>query len=714
MYHQSPLNASSKPKNLIFKQSTQSIQRITKKHDTTLLNHEQNHHDCHHGHCNHSHFHAENHKLKAIIGLAWGFGQFLLPLSMPFLSISNAIVTLYLGLSVYKSAWQALNERQIVMTTLYAISTLSILCVSIFSYFIPWLPMMSEAAPLILGFWHLGEFIENQLVSKINQKLNVTDCLLPKATIKGTPNKSINIKKINPNDILIINNGEVIPVDGILNTPSTISTTRIDGSPFPKTLEVGALLKSGMSVVGDTSFIEMQATHNYDESYLSKVAKNIKKAHLEKAPIELLANKILSFFIPGLISIAITSSIVIACYFGPVAAIQCVISVLVSACPCALSLITPMAVKIGMQKASEKGIHFKNGKDLQAASQINDVVFDLNGTLTEGKFEIMDLNITDETLLPLVAALESHSKHPVAKVIQDYIENQRPVEHQSIHITQIDKTHHAGIKAVINGDTLMIGNSDFLKYHNIPIQTDKENFSQFIVKNGMVVGTILLHDALRQDAIATVQKLQQMGKTVHICTGTDKKYVERYAEILKIMPEHIFTNADDKKTKESYIRQLQANHRKVAMVGDAFNDAGAVAYADIGIAVKSVIGDKITEEQASITVPKGMLFSIVSALDVAEKTSSNIFQNLMISLSYNSVITIIASGAFLAIGISINPIVGVALMILESVIIFSNLLRFKNQDTVSLVKEKSLFSSNHFFDADGPKICIEPSRKLTT
>lgn len=658
---------------------------IKPKYDThSLLIPEHHHHECHHDHCHHEHFSAENHKIKALIGLAWGFSQFLLPFAMPIITALNTAVTLYLGLTVYQSALLALNERQIVMTTLYAISTLSILLVSIASCFIPWLPMMSEAAPLILGFWHLGEFIENQLVSKINKKLEVTDCLKPEVIVKGNPDRTINIKKIKPNSTLIIHNGEVIPVDGILNTASLINTTRINGSPSPKSFEIGDSLKSGMSVVGDTPFIEMLVTHNYYQSYLSKVSKNIKRAHQEKAPIELLANKILSYFIPGLISIAITSGIVISSIFGPIAAIQCVISVLVSACPCALSLITPLAVKIGMHKASEQGIHFKNGKDLQAAAKISDIVFDLNGTLTQGKIEVSQLTIDEPTLLPLIAALESHSNHPVAKSIQYYIEQQDIQSSIPIEISHIDKTHHSGIKACINGDEYMIGNLNFLRHHQIPTDINTENTNHFIVKNKAIVGQIILHDQLRQDAVETVKKLQQLGKTVHICTGANLTAEEQkhYAKVLNIKSEDILINTSNFQ-KAAYIKQLQTKNLKVAMVGDGFNDIIAIASADISIAVQSRIGDKITQENASITIPKGVLYSIVSALDVADKTSSNIYQNLLISLTYNSVITVIASGAFLALGIDLNPILGVALMILESVIIFCNLLRFKNQSIES-------------------------------
>ncbi|HAT1923008.1 TPA: HAD-IC family P-type ATPase [Legionella pneumophila] len=658
-------------------------------------------HDHSHGHGHHHGHHHENHWIKAALGLIWGIGLLVLSIgtfNIPLIAYYiitglTALMTLYLGHTVYQSAWQALKEKKWDTTTLYSISTLTILVVSIASVFIPGLPMMFEAAPLVLGFWHLGEGIEHTLVGKINKKLDVRDCVPPLVLLKGTPNREISVKTLIPNDMIIVKKGQVIPVDGVLTQKALLYTTRIDGSPKLKEFQPGDVVKAGMQLADHIPSLEMQVTKTYQNSYLSLIAENINKANDEKAPIEMFADKVLKYFIPGLIAVALLSGIVIGSLFNPALAIQCVISVLVSACPCALSLITPMAVKIGMKKASENGIHFNNGKALQAAADIDTVVFDLNGTLTQGKMVVKSLHITDKKYLRPIALLESQSDHPVAKIIKSYMEQQDTASTEPLEITSIDKSHHSGMKGIINGEVFMIGNKDMLSVNGIT-SFDKpydnpENGSVYIVRGTTVIGQIALTDPLREDAIATVKQLKRLGKSVHICTGADQASAEKYAALLGIPKDNICANTVGAVTKTgevsktSYIQQLKKKGFKVAMVGDAANDATAIAYSDIGIAVKSSIGDSITEQHAGIVVQQGLLFPIATAFDVAKKTKQNIFQNLFVSLSYNSTITLVAAGLFVALGFALNPVLGVALMVLESTIVLTNLYLFKQQEIVS-------------------------------
>ncbi|AHE65878.1 ATPase, P-type transporting, HAD superfamily, subfamily IC [Legionella oakridgensis ATCC 33761 = DSM 21215] len=605
----------------------------------------------------------------------------------------TALMTLYLGRSVYQSAWRSLFEKKWDTTTLYAISTLTILVVSFVSLFVPGLPMMFEAAPLVLGFWHLGEGIEHTLIGEISKKLDVRDCVPPIVLLKGNPNQKISVKTLIPNDVIIVTGGSVIPVDGVLTTDALLYTTRIDGSPDLKKFKAGDVVKAGMRLADHIPSLNMRVTKTYQNSYLSLIARNINQANAEKAPVEVFANKVLKYFIPALLAIALVSGIVIGLLFNPALAIQCVISVLVSACPCALSLITPLAVKIGMKKASEQGIHFNNGKALQAAANIDTIVFDLNGTLTQGKMVIHNLRITDKKFLRHIALLESQSDHPTAKIIKSYIEGQSIVSDEPLEITSVDKSHHSGIKGKINGEVFMIGNQDMLLANGIT-HIDKpydnpENGSIYIVREGTVIGQISLTDPLREDAIATVAQLKRLGKTVHICTGSDKTSAEKYATLLGISKDNICANAVGAATKPgevpktSYIQQLKSRGRKVAMVGDAANDITAIAYSDVGIAVKSNIGDDITQQHAGIVIQQGLLFPIATAFDVAEKTKQNIFQNLFVSLAYNSTITLIAAGLFVALGFTLNPALGVALVILESTLVLANLYRLKQQEVVS-------------------------------
>jgi Cu2+-exporting ATPase len=680
------------------------------KKNKTHHHHEHEHHHHHsHGHSHdhhHEHYH-ENHWLKAAIGLLWG--AVLLALSATGFSIPagiyyaitgfTSLMTLYLGHNVYRSAWNSFRESKWDMTTLYTISTLSILVVSIASVLIPGLPMMFEAAPLVLGFWHLGEGIEHTLIDQINKKLDVLDCLPAKVLLKGQVDKKVSVKKLAPEDLIVIQKGEVIPVDGVLTSDALLYTTRIDGSPELKSFKKGDKVKSGMSLADHIPSLEMRVTETYKNSYLSLVAKDIKKANEEKAPIELIANKILDYFIPGLLITAAVSGVVISSLFGIAPAIQCVISVLVSACPCALSLVTPMAVQIGMNKAAKQGIQFSNGAALQAAADIDRIVFDLNGTLTQGKMQVQALQISDKRLLAHIALLERNSDHPAAKTIADYILSQEDVTDEPLEITNIDKSHHSGIQALINGERFLIGNKDLLLANDITQidepYNDPKNGSTYIVRGNTVIGQISLMDPLREDAIATVKQLKQLGKTVHICTGASQETAERYAALLGIAKENICANAVGVATqahevsKISYIQRLKDKGYKVAMVGDAANDAAAIAGAHIGIAVESKIGDNSAKQFAGIVVHQGLLFPIATAFDLAQKGKQNIIQNYFVSLTYNSTITLVASGLFVAIGFTLTPPMGIAFMVLETTAVLCNLYRFKQQGIVSATPQNN-------------------------
>ncbi len=290
--------------------------------------------------------------------------------------------------------------------------------------------------------------------------------------------------------------------------------------------------------------------------------------------------------------------------------------------------------------------------------------------------------------------LEGKSAHPIAVTIKKFIEEQDVVIDESLEVTSVDTSHHSGIKGIISGETWMIGKKDMLRANgvesiNAPYD-DVKNGTIYMVRGKEVVGQIALTDHLRQDAKATVKKLQLMGKKVHICTGADQETAEQYAQLLGISKENICANtvgaatSDEQVSKESYIRQLQHQGRRVAMVGDAANDLTAIARADLGIAVKSGIGDRVTEQHAGVVLQQGLLFPIATAFDVASKTKQNIFQNLYVSLTYNTVITLVAAGLFVALGFALNPIIGIALMVVESAIVLVNLYRLKHQKIVSL------------------------------
>lgn len=652
-----------------------------------------NHHDCQHHH--HTH---ENHWQKAIVGLLWGAAFFLLPFfagAIPFFivfaaQVATSLVTLYLGKNLYKAALKELKSKEISTASLYTISTLTILMVSTLGLFFPALPAITEAAPLILGIWHLGEALENLLVKKIQHKLDVRSVLPKAVSLIHSLDEAISIHHLKLNDEFFLKNGQAIPVDGILLTDTWLYTTRIDGSPYLKHFKKGEQVRSGMQLAENTN-CQIKVTQRYQDSYLSLVAKDISKADETKAPIEKLTHQILKWFVPSLLIIATVSGILVGTLVSPAAAFTCVVSVLVSACPCVLSLITPLAIKIGRNKGAKYGIQYSSGQALQASADIDTVVFDLNGTLTEGKPEVTRCFLNDQKLAPFIYALETQSNHPIANTINQYFKSQSIEPLAQSELSNIDKSQHNGISATIKGEKLIIGNRDLLKLHGIDTFTapfdDEKKGGTFIAYQGKIVGQISITDPLRQDAKKTIATLKKQGKEIFICTGADKTTAKRYAQALDIPLENICANtvgaanSTDEISKQSFIQKLQKQKRKVAMVGDASNDLAAIRQADLGIAVHSTIGDSLTQNYADIIIQQGQLLPIAGALEIGQQTKKSIWTNLSISLTYNSIITMLSAGALIGLGAAfiINPIFGVFLTVIESSIVLGNIWLLKNQ-----------------------------------
>lgn len=668
-------------------------ERIKKR----VLPGDEGHHAHHHHH--HHHAHDSNHWVRAGLGL--GVGAVFLGLSlagivlpamvMVVLTGVSLLTTLYLGWDVYQAAWQSLKQKKWNTATLYALSTLTLSMVSIASWFVPGLTLMHESAPLILGFWHLGEAIEHWLLNRLSQHLDVRDCVPAQVSVLCDEQYvPMAVEQAMPNDVIRLAAHDVIPLDGVLLSPALLRTTRVDGSPSPKYVLAGESVQAGM-VLLSPSTVNLRVATLFQNSYLSRIAKNMKQSKREQAPVEAFAARILKYFVPALLIVAVISSILVGIFFTPALAVQTLVTVLVSACPCALSLITPMAVKIGMKKAAEQGIQFHDGKILQTAADIDTVVFDLNGTLTMGTPSVATFHVENNAWLPMIAALEDKAQHPVAATISAYIKTNYAawLNELPMFLSEVDASCHAGITAKIDDCVWMIGSQKLLARHGITVfprpYHDANNGAIYVVRGTTVVGQIAVQDPLRPDAIQTIRHLQAMGKGVHICTGAGASTARQYAQQLNVAMEDVASDrqgtADLQKneSKKQYIESLQRTGHRVAMVGDAVNDLEAMSAAHVGIGVHSDIGDAVVANNAGISVSRRALFPIASAFELAKATKHNIVQNLSVSLGYNALITLVGSGALLALGFVLNPVVGTILVIIESSLVLANLYRLKRQ-----------------------------------
>ncbi|QMT58957.1 cation-translocating P-type ATPase [Legionella sp. PC997] len=623
------------------------------------------------------------------------------------LAVFSTLLTLILGANSYHDAWTKLTKaRTLTMDSLFALSTASILIVSVASLFLPWLPMMFEAGLLIYGFRHLGIAIEETIKEKIGTAKfqDRAPRTVRKRTVQGFD--EIDLDKIEVDDVIIVHSGETIPLDGICKDESLIYKTINTGAIFPQYFSPQTEVLAGMRLADNEKPLAIRVTKTQNSSFLARLDKAIELSALEKAPIEIKTGQLLTYFIPLVIILAVTSGIIIGLFFPAAVAIQCAVSVLVSACPCTLGLITPLAVKTGMHKAAEHGVQYKSAKTLQQAEQIDTVMFDLNGTLTTGVPSVKELYLFEESklseldFLSYCAALERQSSHPIGKAIYSFASQYKITD---IETDLLDHSHHSGISGKIKDTNYVIGSMTVMKEKGIKIP---RNFRQpnlqagdqivYVARNKMAIGFMVITDPVRDDACCTIRALRAMGKEICLCTGADEETAHRYAIALGIKTVYancIASSAEEKgqQSKTSHIQALRKKGHKVAMIGDAGNDTPAITASDLGIAVVSDGSDVLTQQAAGIVIHNGALLSIASAFAVSKQTVSNINQNLVMSLVYNLGSILLSGGLLVSVGLTLNPVVGVGLMIFQACMILMNVYRFKLQPLDHLQEEKKQY-----------------------
>jgi P-type Cu2+ transporter len=652
--------------------------------------------------------------IKGIAGCAAGiaililscFGMSLPIATLYMLGAACTLLTVILGADTYYEAAKKLFTTQtLTMDVLFTVSTWVAVGVSVASLFVPGLPMMFEASLLILGFRYIGKAIKESIKQKITCDLKFCDRAPREVILLNKENNTPTTyptQQLQANDVILIRKNEIIPVDGeCLEDSSSIYDTIISGSTLPRTIRKGENVLAGMRVAEDVECMLIKVIHSAATSYLASLDEDILHANMEKAPIETTANQLLQYFIPTVFALAAFSYSVISLIFTPVLGTQCAISLLVAACPCTLGFITPLAIKIGISKASENGVQFKNGKALQAAANIDTVVFDLNGTLTRGTPTVISYQVTSpevqaNELLAYMALMEKTSGHPVAKAIIQFTENNVTDSFDKVTISDIDKPQHCGVSAKINNDIFVIGNKKMMDMNGIAVdylqQSQRYQAGEqiiYLARNNKVIGFVVLHDPLRNDAKQTVLALQESGKEVYICTGADNETAQSYAKQLGIPKQNVHADCVGSGTpiknmsKVQFISRLQEEGHCVAMVGDAGNDAVAIAKSDLGIAMKSNAADKITQQEAGVVIHNSFLTPVANAFVVAKQTVTNIKQNLSISLGYNMAMLLVAGVLLLTLGVALNPGLCVLLMVMQSSIVLLNAYHFKCQNVDS-------------------------------
>ncbi len=709
------------------------------------------------------------HLIKGIIGLLTGsimLGLCLSGVGLPMaaiyiLGLASTALTAYLGKETFKEAFKKLKKKQFTMHTLFSISTLMALGVSIASFFVPALPMMFDTALLIFGFFHIGKAYEKSIKRHLKHASSYRS-LAPTQILARSPGEIAFQKKliheIQPKDLIRVQADEVIGLDCIYAPPNNAgrSIALIDpykGSNLPQTIQAKKKIRAGCRVPKDTDFIELEVTATEEDSYLNLLEKRSHANRDKKAPLETFASKLLQYFVPTVLVLAALSAIVIGILFTPLTAVQIAATILASACPCTLGLIIPLAVKIAYTKAVTQGVEFANRQALQAADDVDTVVFDVHGTLTKGEVRVIDSVQPDKQatnlsprMLDYLAAIERESKstHPIASAIQHYIHKvlKRPQEFGPE--VKIEENLHSGIVATIRGETFIVGNKDlliereyFTKEEILAAEIPGHEAEHVIYlarltpgNDKKIEGCILLTDPLRKEAVEVVRKLQDEGKRVCLCTGAGRATAEKYALKLGIPTDedHFAFNCEPDSeegdikanSKTAFIdRQIKLG-RNPAMVGDGLNDSRAFERCKFSIAIESATRRPAAEQEAEASSEDQIsnlieskagavirktkthlsLYSILSAFSISRQTVRAIKRNLALSLSYNVLTTLAIVGLLVGIGFVLNPAIGAALMFIQSAFILTSLRRLKKEkltyanDPILLEQEETLGESS--------------------
>jgi len=545
-----------------------------------------------------------------------------------------------------------------------------------------------EAAAVITVLVLLGQVLELRARSQTNAAIKILLGLAPKTARLVTETgeeRDIPVDHVQVDQQLRIRPGEKIPVDGIvIDGNSSVDESMVTGEPIPVSKQKDAKLIG--ATVNGTGTLLMRAERVGSDTLLAQIVHMVAEAQRSRAPIQKLVDKVAAWFVPAVVLVSIIT-LVSWFVWGPdpklAHAIVNAVSVLIIACPCALGLATPMSIMVGTGRGASSGVLIKNAEALEAMEQIDTLVVDKTGTLTEGKPRLVTVetvtDLDENSLLQLSASLEQGSEHPLAKAILDGAKEKKLPLSKLVHF---DSITGQGIVGNIDGHKVALGNRALFATLNIdpsPLQDQAESYRKqgqtvmLIAVDDHAAGLIGVADPIKDSTREAIESLHREGIKIVMLTGDNRITAEAVAGTLGIddvqadvLPEQ----------KNQVIKDLQAAGKKVAMAGDGINDAPALAQATIGIAMGS--GTDVAMESAGITLVKGDLRGIHQALKLSRATMNNIRQNLFFAFIYNSLGVPVAAGVLYPVfGLLLSPMIAAAAMSLSSVSVIGNALRLK-------------------------------------
>jgi P-type Cu+ transporter len=547
-----------------------------------------------------------------------------------------------------------------------------------------------EAAAVITTLVLLGQVLELKARSSTSAAIRALLGLAPKTArrigLDGTE-EDVPLDQVTKGDRLRVRPGEKIPVDGIvIEGTSSVDESMVTGEPIPVVKQKGDRVIGG--TINGTGSLVMQAERVGSETLLSQIVQMVAEAQRSRAPIQKLADVVSAYFVPAVILIAIITFIVWAT-IGPeprmAYAIINAVAVLIIACPCALGLATPMSIMVATGKGAQAGVLFKNAEAIEVLREIDTLVVDKTGTLTEGKPKLVTVvpapGFGEEELLRLAASLERGSEHPLAAAIVDGAQ-ERGIELAKVET--FESVTGKGVKGIVAERSVALGNRALLEEAGIDpgeLATQAENYRadgqtvMFVIVGEKPAGLVGVADPIKESTPEAIRQLHEQKIRIVMVTGdsrTTAEAVSRKLNIDEVVAEVLPTQ------KVEIVKRLQSEGIKVAMAGDGINDAPALAQSEVGIAMGT--GTDVAMQSADVTLVKGDLRGIVRAIRLSRATLKNIKQNLFFAFVYNALGVPLAAGVLYPFfGLLLNPMIAAAAMSVSSVSVIANSLRLRTQ-----------------------------------
>ena len=598
-----------------------------------------------------------------------------------------------LGSRFFINAWKQARHRTANMDTLVALSTGVAYIFSVFNTLFPdyWHQkglhghVYFEAAAVVVAFILLGKWLEENAKSNTSTAIKKLMALQPNEVTLWLDNeqqKVIPIAQVKVGDKLLVKPGERIAVDGVvISGDSYVDESMLSGEPIPVLKMANEKVWAG--TLNQKGSLVFKAVQIGSETLLAHIVKTVQEAQGSKAPVQKKVDFIASIFVPVVMAIAVLAFVlwwILGGENGFTQGILALVTVLVIACPCALGLATPTAIMVGVGKGAENGILIKDALSLELAQKIDTIVLDKTGTITEGKPKVTDelWSTVDSHLRSILLSIESQSEHPLAEAVVHYLQGVPMVP-----ITNFVSVTGQGVRAKVEGEEYFVGNPSFLKANQIKINEDflqKSTIWEAEAKTVIgfanatnVLALLAISDEVKPTSVTAIRELEQMGIAVYMLTGDAEKAAQAMAAQTGITH---YKGGVLPQQKADFIKELQAQGKTVAMVGDGINDSTALAQADVSIAMGK--GSAIAMEVANMTLMTSDLHKIPQAIRLSKATVATIHQNLFWAFIYNVIGIPIAAGILFPFnGFLLNPMLAGAAMALSSVSVVSNSLRLK-------------------------------------